>query len=223
MDVSGHCVVRVRVPRASRRQKPVFVGDNPFRGSYIRRHEGDFLLGEDAVRRLIAEQSEHPRDAIVLPHFSIDDLDLDTVSAYRQIFTNRAPSHPFVSQALPEFLRSIQAHKRDRETGAEGLTLAGVLMFGRLNAILDAVPNYIVDYQERPEARTEARWVDRLTTDGAWSGNLFDFYRRVLPKLVAELKAPFRLEGMVRQGTTPIHEALQEALVNALVHADFGG
>jgi predicted HTH transcriptional regulator len=35
---------------------------------------------------------------------------------------------------------------------------------------------------------------------------------------------PFRLEGdVVRQGVTPIHEALQEALVNALVHADFSG
>ncbi|WP_260434753.1 ATP-binding protein [Burkholderia stagnalis] len=46
----------------------------------------------------------------------------------------------------------------------------------------------------------------------------------VLAKLTSDLKTPFRLEGaVIRQSVTPIHEALQEALVNALVHADFSG
>ncbi|MBB2984750.1 putative DNA binding domain-containing protein [Paraburkholderia sp. SIMBA_009] len=216
-------VLRVRIPRAARRQRPIFVGENPLRGTYERRNEGDFLLAEDRVRQLLGEQSETPRDATILPRYDVDDLDLETVAAYRQIFASRAPTHPFIAQALPEFLRSLQAWKKDRETGAEGLTVAGLLMFGKLNSILDAVPNYIVDYQERPEARTEARWVDRITTDGTWSGNLFDFYRKVLAKLTADLKIPFVLDGMVRRGVTPVHEAVQEALVNTLVHSDFAG
>ncbi|MGF6267033.1 ATP-dependent DNA helicase RecG [Paraburkholderia youngii] len=216
-------VLRVRIPRAARRQRPIYVGENPLRGTFERRNEGDFLLPEDRVRQLLGEQSETPRDATILPRYDIDDLDLETVAAYRQIFASRAPTHPFIAQALPEFLRSVQAWKKDRETGAEGLTIAGLLMFGKLNSILDAVPNYIVDYQERPEARTEARWVDRITTDGSWSGNLFDFYRKVLAKLTADLKIPFVLDGMVRKGVTPVHEAVQEALVNALVHSDFSG
>ncbi|MEX3816463.1 hypothetical protein AB3X96_40955 [Paraburkholderia sp. BR13439] len=199
------------------------MGENPLRRTYERRNEGDFLLPEDRFRQLRGEQSETPRDATILPRYDIDDLDLESVAAYRQIFASRAPTHPFIAQALPEFLRSVQAWKKDRETGAEGLTIAGLLMLGKLNSILDAVPNYIVDYQVRPEARTEARWVDRITTDGSWSGNLFDFYRKVLAKLTADLKIPFVLDGMVRKGVTPVHEAVQEALVNALVHSDFSG
>ncbi|WP_230949329.1 RNA-binding domain-containing protein [Burkholderia vietnamiensis] len=220
-----HCtLLRVRVPRASRKQRPIYVGENPLRGTYERRHEGDFLVDEAKVRQMLAEQSDAPRDATILAHYGIEDLDLETVQAYRQIFASRVPTHTFIAQSLPDFLRAIQAWKKDRESGAEGLTTAGLLMFGKLNSILDAVPNYIVDYQERPEARTEARWIDRLTTDSTWSGNLFDFYRKVLAKLTSDLKMPFRLEGdVVRQGVTPIHEALQEALVNALVHADFSG
>lgn len=224
IEVDQCALLRVRVPRASRKQRPIYVGENPLRGTYERRNEGDFLVDEAKVRQMLAEQSDAPRDATVLANYGIEDLDLDTVQAYRQIFASRAPTHPFIAQSLPDFLRSIQAWKRDRESGEEGLTVAGLLMFGKLNSILDAVPNYIVDYQERPEARTEARWIDRLTTDGTWSGNLFDFYRKVLAKLTSDLKMPFRLEGaVVRQGVTPVHEALQEALVNALVHADFSG
>lgn len=221
--VGKNDLLRVRIPRAARRQRPIFVGENPLRGTYERRNEGDYLLPEERVRQLLGEQSETPRDATMLPRYDIDDLNLETIAAYRQIFASRAPSHPFISQSLPEFLRSVQAWKKDRESGGEGLTVAGLLMFGKLNSILDAVPNYIVDYQERPDARTEARWVDRITTDGSWSGNLFDFYRKVLGKLTADLKIPFVLDGMVRKNVTPVHEAIQEALVNAIVHSDFSG
>ena len=81
----------------------------------------------------------------------------------------------------------------------------------------------MLDYQERPEPRAELRWVDRLTLDGSWSGNVFDFYRRVIRKLTTDLKIPFLLEGDQRQDDTSVHKALREALVNTLVHADFSG
>ncbi|WP_199911726.1 putative DNA binding domain-containing protein [Dongshaea marina] len=94
-------------------------------------------------------------------------------------------------------------------------------MFGNWEAITAAAPNYFVDFQERPEAQAEHRWVDRVCPDGTWSGNLFDFYRRVYQKLTADLKVPFKLEGGQRKSDTPVHVALREALVNTLVHADF--
>jgi hypothetical protein len=96
-------------------------------------------------------------------------------------------------------------------------------MFGTWAAIQEACPHYFLDYQERPEARTERRWVDRLVPDGTWSGNLFEFYRRVYRKLVADLKVPFSVKDGQRQDDTPVHQALREALVNTLVHADYTG
>ncbi len=91
--------------------------------------------------------------------------------------------------------------------------MAGMLMFGKLRSILDAVPNYIVDYQERPQAKTEKRWIDRLTTDGTWSGNLYDFYRQVIRKLYSGLKIPFQLKGPERVEETPVHVALRETVL----------
>ena len=57
--------------------------------------------------------------------------------------------------------------------------------------------------------------------DGTWSGNIFDFYRKVYSKLTSDLKIPFKLEEGQRKQDTPVHTALREALVNCLVHADY--
>ena len=214
-------IIRIHIARASRKLRPVYTGENPLKGSYRRRNEGDYLIEESAIKRMLAEQGEDSADARILSAFGIDDLDLETLAAYKNVFAARMPTHPFLGLPIIEFLRSIGAWNRDREEKVEGLTLAGLLMFGKLRSILDAVPSYIVDYQERPEAKAENRWIDRITTDGSWSGNLYDFYRKVYPKITQDLKIPFKLEGATRIDETPIHEALREAFVNALIHADF--
>ena len=60
-----------------------------------------------------------------------------------------------------------------------------------------------------------------LQRDGSWSGNVYDFFRRVYPKLTTDLKVPFQLQDGQRVDDTPIHEALREALTNTLIHADY--
>lgn len=223
LSVEGETVLSIRVPRATRQQRPVFLGPNPFGGTYRRRGEGDYRVDDETVRRMLAEQGEDARDARILSGFGLRDLDAETLPAYRQHFKSTRPDHPWNGYQDLEFLEMLGAWRRDRGGHEEGLTLAGILMFGRLPAIFDAIPNYIVDYQERPEPKAEPRWVDRITTDGTWSGNLFDFYRRVIRKLTEGLKVPFRLTGDQRTDDTPVHEALREALVNTLIHADYAG
>jgi ATP-dependent DNA helicase RecG len=124
---------------------------------------------------------------------------------------------------VTEFLEKIGAYGKNREEGYSGIRLAGLLMFGRAEVIRDALPRYMVDYQERPEAKAEKRWVDRLVPDGSWSGNIYDFFRKVYQKLTSDLKVPFQLQNGQRVEDTPVHEALREALVNTLIHADFTG
>lgn len=122
-----------------------------------------------------------------------------------------------------EFLARIGAIGNDRAIGKSGLRAAGLLMFGRIEAINEAFPYYMVDYQERPDANTDVRWVDRIVPDGSWSGNLYDFFQKAYRKLVADLKAPFKLKDGARVENTPVHEAIREALINTIIHADFTG
>jgi len=216
--------IRIVVPPARRGQKPVYVGKNPLIGTYRRNFSGDYVCDEFTVKRMIAEQVEESRDAKLLPHFTENDLDSNTLRAYRNRFSSTKPTHPWNNYDDHEFLRSIGGLTRDRTSGEEGLTLAGLLMFGKLRPILEAVPHYLVDYQERrPEDDDGTRWVDRITTDGTWSGNLYDFFQIVIQKLYRDLKVPFKLAGPSRIDDTPVHEALREALTNTLVHADYTG
>lgn len=220
-EVDGCTLLLVQVPRAPRKSRPVYLTNNPFGHTYRRLNEGDRLMTDEEVKRMLAEQVEDSRDDKILPHYELADLDMGTFQAYRQVFSNRDPGRPWNTMPDEAFLQKIGGWKRNRETGEQGLTLAGLLMFGQMHVIQDILPFYMLDYQERPEARTERRWVDRLTLDGKWSGNLYDFYRKVYLKLTADLKVPFQLEGAERQEETPVHTALREALVNVLVHADY--
>ncbi len=68
------------------------------------------------------------------------------------------------------------------------------------------------------------RWIDRVAPDGTWNANVFEFYLRVIGKLHAGLKIPFALdEGLFRQDETPARQAIREALINSLIHADYEG
>lgn len=221
--IDGKAILVVRIPAAGRKQKPVFLKGQPLGNTYRRLNDGDRHCDDETVKRMLAEQVEDERDARILTGFGMDDIDPESLRIYRQMLRDEKPGHPFLEQDDFEFLKSLRGWRRDRQTGEAGLTLGGLLMFGKWAAIQDAVPHYFLDYQERPEAKTELRWVDRLVPDGTWTGNLFEFYRRVYRKLTADLKVPFALMDGQRQDDTPVHEALREALVNTLVHADYTG
>lgn len=143
------------------------------------------------------------------------------MAAFRNRFAARNPDHPFLALDQQALLESLGAWRRDRLLRIEGLTLAGLLMFGTERSLLDALPRYQLDYQEQMSADREVRWTLRLTLDGTWAPNLFNFYYLVMPCLTVGIATPFRLDQQAtRQGETHVHEALREALVNTLIHAD---
>ncbi|MEZ8188715.1 RNA-binding domain-containing protein [Vibrio sp. 1F279] len=221
LNIEGKNVVKITVPKANRQQKPVYINNNPKLGTYIRHHEGDNRATDSALQRMWAERGTEPRDSLVLVDFGIDDLDMSTLQKYRRHFQVRDPEHPFNDLDDKNFLIRLGGWKKNRTTKEEGLTLAGLLMFGQDIAIKDHLSHYHLDYIEREAAEKHARYSDRITLDGTWSGNLYDFYLKVFKKLTTDLKVPFHLETDQRAEISPVHEAIREALVNTLAHADF--
>jgi predicted HTH transcriptional regulator len=157
VKMEGKTILPIEIPRAPRKQRPVFLTANPLAGhTYRRLNDGDRPLPDEEVKRMLAEQVEDSRDDRILKGYDVDDLNTETFRTYRQVFTNRDPGHVWNGYEDREFLRHIGGWRKDRETGESGLTLAGLLMFGQMVAIQEELPNYMLDYQERPEAKTEA-------------------------------------------------------------------
>ncbi|EPF12893.1 Divergent AAA domain [Cedecea davisae] len=223
ITLESKVVVVIEIPAARREQKPVYLNNQPMTETYIRRHEGDCHCSEEQIKRMMAEQVEDCRDDKILTGFDFSDIDQTSLRAYRNLFNASKPQHPWLELDLFELFKNIGGWRKDRQNGEEGVTLAGILMFGTWNAIQDAAPNYFVDYREREDANIDSRWIDRIYPDGSWSGNIFDFYRRTYRKLITDLKVPFELQDGLRLDETRAHEAIREALVNTLVHADYSG
>jgi len=217
-------LLAIRVPRATRYQGPVYIGQNPLKGTYRRNAEGDYRCTEQEVSRMLADRAEEPADSRVLEHYTLEDLDLPSLQQYRQRFASLKPTHPWLGEDDKGLLNKLGGWRLCRTTRVQGVTVAGLLMFGREEALREALPQYHVDYREKLSDDPEIRWTDRLTLDGTWPGNLFQFYLRVVQRLASDLKLPFQLDSdLLRKGETVVHVAIREALVNALIHADYQG
>ncbi|NBK92456.1 hypothetical protein D5278_10815 [bacterium 1XD21-13] len=78
-----------------------------------------------------------------------------------------------------------------------------------------------MDYRNETMVTADVRWNDRITYDGTWVNNLFNFFMKVTPKLTEDLEKPFTLKGIQRIDETPVHKAVHEAFVNLIIHTDY--
>ncbi len=223
VEYDGLNYVVIEVPRADRRDKPIFVGTDMFRGSFKRNHEGDYRCTKEDVKAMIRDQSDTTADSLVLDKLSLDVLNAESIKSYRARFKALREGHVWNKLPTNEFLMKIGAAKISEVDSKIHPTLGGLIFFGEFINIMDELPNFFLDYRERMS--TETRWSDRVCSgDGDWSGNVYDFYYRIIDRLTADVKRPFKLdENLARIDDTPIHKGLRECLANALIHADYYG
>ena len=219
----GVDLVIVEVPRADRHDKPVFIRGNVLTGTYRRNGDGDYRCTRELINGMMRDAGDTPVDATVLEEMSLEDLEAESVNAYRTIFRQLKEGHVWNKLNDAEFLAKIGAARRGSD-GKLHPTRAGLLCFGNFVNIIEEFPNYFLDYRERLGGPA-LRWSDRVCSgDAYWSGNIIDFYFRVNNKISSGLKRPFKLDGrMFRVDDTPLHKSMREALANMLIHADYFG
>lgn len=223
-QVEGKDVIVIHVPRAERTSRPVYVGADPRTGTYRRNFEGDYHCSLEEVALMMRDSSLVTDDNRLLTELDMTVFCPETVKAYRNIFKLIRPQHLWNHEDDTMFLRRIGAVREDKDTGRFHPTVAGLLMFGYEYEITPVFPNYFLDYLENRTNGMYARWTDRITSQsGDWSGNVFDFILKVIPKLQSDLKVPFMFKGNFRDDDTPLHKTVREATVNMLANADFYG
>ena len=217
----GKNLISIHVPRADYLKRPIFLNGNPMKGTYKRNFEGDYHCSEDTVKAMLRDSNDAGNDGLILTHYTMDDIDPESLKAYRNEYQVKNPDHVWNTLDNREFLRNFGGLTLDRETGKEWLTAAGLLMFGKGLAVRERFDNIRMDYLDLTNLLPGSRWSDRLTYDGTWENNLYNFYRRVMPKLTSDLRRPFVMEGITRIDDTPVHKAIREAMVNLIIHSDF--
>lgn len=198
------------VPQAPRTLKPVYAGMDLFGKTYRREGSQNLACTAAEVRQMLFDASDTPpsEDSRILEGYSLGDLDLDTLHSFRQAFEGLHQGHPWNAESDQEFLEHVGAYRKNRATSAEGFTVAGLLMFGKTMSITsqECRPYFFPDYRERMGQGSEL--TSRLRPDGTWEANLYQFYAKVLPRLL--------------QNATPGQEAaLREGLANCLIHASY--
>lgn len=216
-------ILRIDVPAADRHDKPVYIGTDPMKGTYKRDYEGDFLCTEEAVRAMFADQRDVSGDVEVLEEFGLDVLNQDTIKGYRIIFEQLHSGHPWNALENDEFLMKLRAVAKNKN-GTLSPTIAGLLFFGEAYHITEVFPNYFLDYREECDDKA-VRWLFRThSNEGDWSGNIYDFFCKVRTRMDDDVAVPFanRRNGY-RVDRVDVHDALEEALANALAHANYYG
>lgn len=220
-NVDGKTIVVIRVPRAERPDKPIYIDGNPLSGTYRRNGEGDYHCTKDEVQAMMRDAASRSQDMLVLENMDMDVFDYDSIRSYRIRMRHSRPGHVWEDLEDEDFLYKLGAVSRGKD-GKRYPTVAGLLMFGHEYEIVKEFPNYFLDYQEHFDDTT--RWTDRIvSSSGDWSGNVYDFYFKVYNRIAQDIKTPFKIKNGERIDDTPVHTALREALANCIINADYYG
>ncbi len=78
VEEDGISLIVIYVPRAEFNMRPVYVGENPYKGTYKRNHEGDYHASEHEIRGMIRDQNPEGSDSMILEYYTMDDIDKET-------------------------------------------------------------------------------------------------------------------------------------------------
>ena len=209
LTIEGKEVVVIDVPRASRHDRPVYIGDSPFNGSYRRDGEGDYHCSADEVRAMLRDRNGTPADLAVLEGRVPEDLSSQTLRRFRLRMAMRRPEHSWNYLPDERFLPAAGILGRGRDGHTLHPTLAGLLLLGKRRAIRDVFPQFRLEYQETDTGFS-------LTTRRPDAPeNLFDFYTVVSRRLTAVCAL------LDREARDDLAAAMREAVLNAILHADY--
>ncbi len=199
--------IAITVPRASRQDRPVYIGTDAYLGSYRRNGEGDYRCGVEEIKSMLRDGAKTSKDMRPIMVQDARALDKRSVETYRQAVLRNRPYTPLAQLDERTFLERVGVLVQD-EKGILRPTGAGLLMLGKTEKIKEEYPFYHVRFDERGNGK-KTRGTGK--NDKSFEENVFAFFTRVNGRVCELLKK----HGVDAQS------AATETLTNCLVNADY--
>ena len=146
-------------------------------------------------------------------HFNLDALRGDLLERARDMTSVRDKNHPWKSMSDEALLRSAGLILTDEYSQIEGVTYAGILLFGKDSTIMSILP------QHKTDAIFRVLNTDRYDDRDVVITNLIESYDRLIAFGQKHLNNTFHLDGI--QNVSARDNILREIVSNLLAHRDF--
>lgn len=208
VEVDGKTILYINVPESSQvhRCKGII---------FDRNEDGDFDITNNTnlVSGLYMRKQATYTENRIFPYADMEELQDELFTRVRKTVGNLKPGHPWVSMDNIELLKSAGMYLKDQSTGEQGITLAGILIFGSELMIQTALPHYRTDAILRREN------LDRYDDRDDIRVNLLRSYERLMQFIAKHLNDKFYLEGDQRVSLRD--KIFREAISNLLIHREF--
>lgn len=150
----------------------------------------------------------------VLPHLTMDDLELGLFDEVRKRVQLNKANHLWAMMSNEEILESAGMRLKDQQTGVEGYTLAAALLFGKERTLRSVVPFYKTDALCR---RDDSRLYDDRDVVMC---NLLRAYERLMDLCGRNLPEWPYIDGVQRKSLREL--IMREVCLNMLIHREYG-
>ncbi len=182
---------------------------------FDRNQDGDLdITGKQSlISQLYLNKQTFYTENRVYPYCELADLRQDIIDQARTRATLLRNNHPWAKMDDMALLKSGRLYHKDFQTGEKGITLAGILLFGKDETILSVIPHHKTDLILRREN------LDRYDDRDDVRTNLIDSYERITAFGRKHLPDPFYLEGDLRVSVRD--KIMRELASNILIHREY--
>jgi ATP-dependent DNA helicase RecG len=207
VEYEGKTVIHLFVPASSQVHS---CGNKIF----DRSADGDFeLKTTEQIKNCYIRKNNTYTENTIFPYLYETDFVPGIVERVRRMIKNNRPDHPWNELSDADFFRQAGLYRRDLATNIEGFTMATLLLFGKDEVIMSAVPHYKIDCLLRRQ--NMERYDDRENI----RCNLVESYDKIMAFVAKHLPDKFYMEGDLR---ISLREHLfREIVANLLIHREY--
>lgn len=208
IDIDGKLILYIFIPESSQvhRCKGII---------FDRNEDGDFNITQNTnlVSNMYIRKHGTYTENRIFPYVKLGELKSNLFVRVKKMAMNKNSNHPWQLMNNFELLKSIGLYLKDPQTGKEGITLAGILLFGTEELIHSALPHF------RTDALLRKINLDRYDDRDDIRVNLIESHDRLMHFISKHLNDNFYLEGERRISLRD--KNFREVISNFLIHREF--